>query len=179
MGETIKFHRQFSSAIVAFFLIINLFIVIPNISVAPPPPSPPDQFISEIFPNSTLPLQLSHTNTVILLNATKFPYEMGINFYANYSIYNPGNATSISVILPLSFETNITNFIFEVYENNTQIPYDLVNVSPWNENITAIEIHLAWFIELHPITLIVSNMTLSKNSTSTLVYHFRGSIVNL
>ena len=141
-----KFHRQISTIIIALFIFLNLFILIPSNSVAPPAPRP-DQFIAELFPNSTLPLQLSHTNVIISFNATDLSKKIDIDFDAKYSIFNPENATSIPIILPLSLATNISNFIFEVYVNNTQVPFDLLSITPWNENITEIDVHLAFFVE--------------------------------
>jgi len=167
--------RKFiSSVIVILLLILNSPTLISDInaSIAPVP----NQFIAEIFPNNTLPLQLSHTNTIINFNATDFSNKIDINFDANYTIYNQNNTTTIPVILPFSLAINISNFKFEVQVNDTQIPYDLFMVTPWNENMTEIKIHLAWFIEMFPITLIRSNVTLLKNSTSVIRYHFSGSM---
>ena len=176
LGKTIKIHKHIVSIIIILYLLLNLPTIIPNTkaSVAPVP----DQFIAEIFPNSTLPLQLSHTTTVIMFNATDFPNEIDIIFDANYTIYNSENTSTIPIILPFSFATNISDFIFEVHVNNTQIPYDLFSISPWNENITEMDVHLAWFIELHPIRLIKSNLTLLKNTTSVIRYYFSGLIRN-
>jgi len=177
LGEIMKNRKHLSPIIIVCFLLFNLFISIPNISVTSIP-SFPDQFISEIFPNSTLPLQIPHTNTVIMFNSTDFPHKIDITFDANYTIYNSENTTTIPIILPFSFATSISDFIFEVYVNNTQIPYDLFSVSPWNENITEIDIHLAWFIETYPIILIRSNVTLQKNTSSVIRYYFNGVISN-
>ncbi len=172
-----KLHRQVSSITIAFFIFLNLFILIPSNTVAPPAPAP-DQFIAEIFPNSTLPLQLSHTNTIISFNATDLSNKIDIDFDANYSLFNPENTISIPLILPLSLAANISNFIFKVYVNNTRIPFDLLSITPWNENITEIDVHLAFFVEKYPIILIRNNLTLLKNSTSVIRYHFNGSINN-
>ncbi|MHA2197637.1 MAG: hypothetical protein ACXABO_18780, partial [Promethearchaeota archaeon] len=60
------------------YLFLNL--TFSNINVSAPPAPVPDQFIAEIFPNCTLPLQLSHTNTIITFNATNFPNKLGISF---------------------------------------------------------------------------------------------------
>jgi len=176
MGEIMNACKFMFSIIITPLLILNLPTLIPNInaSIAPVP----DQFIAEIFPNSTLPLQLSHTNTIISFNATDFSNKIDINFDANYTIFNPENTTSIPIILPFSLAKNVNDFIFEVHVNNTQILFDLLSVSPWNENITEIDVHLAWFIERYPIILIRNNVTLLKNSTSVIRYHFSGSMSN-
>jgi len=176
IGEIMKACKFIFSIIITSLLILNLPTLIPNInaSIAPVP----DQFIAEIFPNSTLPLQLSHTNTTISFNATDFPHKIDINFDANYTIFNPENTTTIPIILPFSLATNISDFMFKVHVNTTQIPFDLLSISPWNENITEIDVHLAWFIERYPVILIRNNVTLLKNSTSVIRYHFSGSMSN-
>ncbi|HEC40704.1 hypothetical protein LCGC14_0578890 [marine sediment metagenome] len=172
---------KFKIIIISFLILSFSFTTLPIAgSVAPVPAivSPPDQFIAEIFPNSTLPLQLTHSNTIISFNATDFPNKIDINFDANYTIYNSGNTSSIQVILPFSLAIDINDFIFDVYANNSQINYDIFNVSPWNENITEIDINFR-IIELYPITLIRSNITLHKNSSSIMRYRFKGSMNNL
>jgi len=152
MGEILKASKQ--------ILYIATTIVVASIAPLP------DQFIAEIFPNCTLPLQLSHTNTVITFNATDFYNKIGIQFDANYTIYNPENTTTIPLILPFSLAINTSEFIFEVYANNTQIPHDLIS-----ENNT--EPYLPF-----PKTLLRSNVTLLKNSSTTIRYHFSGSMSN-
>ncbi|MFX0134647.1 MAG: hypothetical protein ACFFDN_13490 [Candidatus Hodarchaeota archaeon] len=170
-----KKNKQIISIIFMVSLSLNFFAISPQ--VVAPPPSLPDHLIAEFFPNSTLPLQLIHSNTIIIINATDFPNKIGIDFNANYTIYNLGNTTKITFILPLSLARNVSNFMFDVYINNSQIPYDLFNVSPWNENISVINVSF-YIIELYPITLIRSNTTLLKNSTTVIGYHFSGSIDN-
>jgi len=171
-----KVCRFLSLIIILLFLIQYYPIIIPNAqaSIAPGP----DQFIAEIFPNKTLPLQLSHTNTIVKFNATDFFNKIDINFDANYTIYNQENTTTIPLILPFSLAINIGDIIFDVRVNNTQIPYDLVSVSSWNENITEVNIRLPGFIETYPINLIRSNVTLFKNSSSVVRYQFRGTMNN-
>ena len=174
-GELMKAHKHIFSIIIVSFLILSFSIGTPPVagSIAPLP----DQFIAEIFPNSTLPLQLTQTNTIISFNATDFPNKIGINFDANYTIYNSENTTTISVILPFSLAIDINDFMFDIYANNTQITYDIFNVSPWNENITEIDINF-YIIEAYPITLIKSYITLLKNSNSVIRYRFNGSMNN-
>ena len=176
LGDVMKVVRLISLIIMALFLIPNHPIIIPNTqaSIAPLP----DQFIAEIFPNKTLPLQLSHTNTIVKFNATDFPNKLDINFDANYTIYNPENTTTIPLILPFSLAINISDFMFDVQLNESQIPYSLLSVSPWNENITEVNIRLPGFIETYPINLVRSNVTLFKNSSSVVRYQFRGSMNN-
>ncbi len=175
-GELMKAHKHVFSIIIVSFLILSFSITTPPVTVSIAPV--PDQFIAEIFTNSTLPLQLSHTNTIISFNATDFPKKIDINLDANYTIFNQENTTSIPIILPFSLAKNVTDFMFEVHVNNTQILFDLLSISPWNENITEIDVHLAWFIEKYPIILIRNNVTLLKNSTSVIRYHFSGSMSN-
>jgi hypothetical protein len=167
--------KQILSIITMFFLLLNLFSTIPKavVSIVPIP----NQFIAEIFPNCTLPLQLSHTNTVITFNATDFYNKIGIQFDANYTIYNPENTTIIPVILPFSLASNLTIFMVDVYKNNTKIPHDLFNIYPWNDNITEISVNLPR-VDINPITLIRANITILKNSTSIIRYQFSGSISN-
>ena len=174
-GELMKAHKHIFSIIIVSFLILSFSFKTPPVagSIAPLP----DQFIAEIFPNSTLPLQLTQTNTIISFNATDFPNKIGINFDANYTIYNSENTTTISVILPFSLAIDINDFMFDIYANNTQITYDIFNVSPWNENITEIDINF-YIIEAYPITLIKSYITLLKNSNSVIRYRFNGSMNN-
>lgn len=176
-GEVIKVRKQISSIIITSFLILNFSISTPKIA-APPAPVP-DQFIAEIFPNCTLPLQLIRTNTIITFNATDFSNKIGINFDANYTIYNSENTTAIPVIVPFSLAINITNIMCEVKANNSQIPYDLFSVSPWDENMTEIDVYfLPRFIDMYPIIFIRCNITLLKNSTLIIRYQFSGSISN-
>ncbi|MEE9376542.1 MAG: hypothetical protein V3V33_00720 [Candidatus Lokiarchaeia archaeon] len=65
-----KIHKQIFPIIFLLFLVLNFSISTSNTTASIHPM--PDQFIAEIFPNSTLPLQLSHTNTIIIFNATDF-----------------------------------------------------------------------------------------------------------
>lgn len=176
LGDLMKVFRFISLIIITLFLIQTFPTIIPNAkaSIAPKP----DQFIAEIFPNKALPLQLSHTNTIVKFNATNFPNELGLNFDANYTIYNQENTTTIPLILPFSLAININDFMFEVQLNETQIPYSLLSVSPWNENITEVNIRLPGFIETYPINLVRSNVTLFKNSSSVVRYQFRGTMNN-
>ncbi|MFW9875801.1 MAG: hypothetical protein ACFFG0_22075 [Candidatus Thorarchaeota archaeon] len=169
-----KIRKIFVSFIIAACLILNLSIYIPNIS-APPPPTPPDQFIGEIFPNCTLPLHLLYSSTIIIFNATNFPNNIDIQFDANYTIYNSDNTTTIPINIPLSLETDITQFSVEVYLNETQIPYDFFSTSNWNENITVSDVQLR-IIGKYPITLIRSNVTILKNSSSVIRYHLSGTM---
>jgi hypothetical protein len=135
--------------------------------------------MAEIFPNCTLPLQLSHTNTIITFNATNFPNKLDISFEANYTIFNSGNTTTIPIIAPLSLALDINHLIFNVKMNNAQIPYDLINATPWDENLTAIDVYfLPRFIDLYPINLVRSNITIPKKNTSFIQYSFKGSIIN-
>jgi len=157
--------------------ILNNYISIPKV-FAPPPPTPPDQFISEIFPNRTLPLQLLNSDTIIKFNATQFPDKIDIHFDANYTINNLENTTTISLIVPFSLDINISKSIIEVYTNNTEIPYRLFTVSPWNENLTAIDTNLPGFIERYPITLIKTNVTLIMNSSSVIRYNIKCTVFN-
>jgi hypothetical protein len=173
----VKTKKILSPIFIGLLLTLSHFAIFPNIPVVSIAVDP-DQFISEIFPNSTLPLHLSNTNTIIDLNATDFPKKLDLKFDANYTIFNLENTSNIPIILPFSLDINIMDFDFEVYANDTQIPYEIFNVSPWNENITAIDINLAWFRELYPIRLIYSNVTLPKNSTTTIMYHISGPIIN-
>jgi hypothetical protein len=157
-----KVYKNISSIIIGLCLTLSLFSLIPKVagSIAPIP----DQFIDEIYPNCTLSLQLSHTNTVIIFNASDFYNKIGIQFDANYTIYNPDNTTTILLILPFSLAINTSEFIFEVYANNTQIPYELFN---------SIETQYPF-----PKTLLRSNVTLFKKNSSIIRYHFSGSINN-
>lgn len=147
----------------------------PNV-VAPPAPKP-DQFIGEIFPNSTIPLQLIHTDTLIIFNASDFSHFLGIHYDANYTIYNPGNASTLTVIVPFSLALSINDLVFEVHVDDTQIPYDLYDATPWNENKTEIDVSfLPRWIDIYPVTLIRSKITFLQNSTSVIRYSFIGSM---
>ncbi|MEE9376472.1 MAG: hypothetical protein V3V33_00365, partial [Candidatus Lokiarchaeia archaeon] len=173
-----KARKQISFLIIMIFLTLNYSICVPDVSATFPSfPSSSDQFIGEIFPNCTLPLGLSHSNTIITVNATKSLKNVGITFDANYTIYNPENTTTITVIVPFSLA--VDKLTFEVYADNTHIDYDLFNASPWNENITEINIYyLPGPFDKYPITLIKSNVTLLKNDTSVIRYHFSGLMSN-
>lgn len=175
LGDLMKGYKFNSLFIMALFLISNLLTSVSNTeaSIAPAP----DQFVAEIFPNSTINLQLSHTNTILTFNATDFPNKIDINFDANYTIYNQENTTTLPIILPFSL-SNTSDFIFEVQINDTQIPYNIFSVSPWNENITEIDVHLPGFVEIYPIKLVKSNVTFFRNSTSVVKYHFHGTMNN-
>jgi hypothetical protein len=175
VGEVMKELKQIISIIFIVSLSLNFYVLSPQV-VAPPAPLP-DHLIAEVFPNSTLPLQLIHTNTIIRINATDFSNKIGIDFDANYTIYNPENTTKMTFILPLSLAKNVSNFMFDVHINNSQIPYDLFSVSPWNESISVINVSF-YIIELYPITLIRSETTLLKNNTTVIRYQFSGSINN-
>ena len=145
-----KKHRISISIIITFFLVFNFPIFSPNsnASIAPKP----DQFIGEIFPNCTIPLQLIHTDTLILFNATDFSHNLGINYDANYTMYNPGNISTLTIIVPFSLALGINDLVIEVHVNDIQIPYDLYDATPWNENKTEINVSfLPRWINLYPI----------------------------
>ncbi|MFX1379154.1 MAG: hypothetical protein ACFFA4_08655 [Promethearchaeota archaeon] len=158
-------------------IIINNIFTIPKV-FAPPPPSPPDQFISEIFPNSTLPLKLINSDITITFNATDLPNKINIQFEANYTINYAENSTDVSFILPLSLDINMSQSIIEVYVNNTQIPHSLFRISNWNETLTAIDTNPPWFTERYPINFIKTNVTLIKNSTSMIGYYIHTKVFN-
>ncbi len=169
-----KKHRILISIIITFFLVFNFPIFSPNVVAIAPRP---DQFIGEIFPNSTIQLQLIHTYTLILFNATDFSHFLGIDYDANYTIYNPGNISTLTIIVPFSLALGIKDLVFEVHMNDTQIPYDLYDATPWNENKTEIDVSfLPRWINIYPITLIRSNITFLENSTSVIRYRFIGSM---
>ena len=159
---------------IATFLVLYAFILIPNVS-APPPPPMPDQFIAEIYPNSTTPLQLSYTNTIVNFDATDLSNKIDIHFDANYTISNQENKTTLDLILPFSLAINITEVIIEVFANNSPITYDLISFTNKDEIVTPINIQLEWFRDVYPIILIKSNVTLPKNSTTVLRYLLSGS----
>ncbi len=166
-------YRKSILIIVTFFLVFCFPNFSPNV-VAPPAPIP-DQFIGEIFPNCTMLLQLIHTDTLIVFNGTDFSHSLGIYYDANYTIYNPGNASTITVIVPFSLALSINDLMFEVHVDDTPIPYDLYDATPWNENKTEIEVSfLSRWIDIYPITLIRSNITLLQNSTFVIRYQFIG-----
>jgi len=168
-----KNRKQIFTVFMLSLLILNFSNSFPNV-IAPRPATSPDQFIGEIFPNSTLGLQLIRTKTLITINATDFYNKIDINFDSNYTIYNPDYETTIQFIVPFSFATNITNFNFEIHANNIQVPYNLYNTTPWNENITDIDIHFLSGSEVYPIILIISNVVLPENSTSVIRYQITG-----
>ena len=173
-----KIRRQIVSIIITSFVVFNLFISMPTVSVAPISPVP-DQFIAEIFPNSTLPLQLMQSNTIITFNGTNFNNKLDIHFDANYTLHNLGNTSTIPLIIPFSLTIDITTLIIEVQANYTQLPYELFEELPWNETMTIVDIYfLPHFYNMHPITLIKSQATIFKNRTSVIRVHFSGSIIN-
>jgi hypothetical protein len=172
-----KTHKQIFSLIFTSFLVLNFSISTLQVTVSTV--WGPDQFIAEIFPNCTLPLQLSHTSTLIIINATEFPNKFSIQFDANYTIRNTENTTTIPLVVLFSLAIDIADLAFEVHANNNQIPYDLFSTTTWDENITAIDIYwLPSWIDLpafydNPITFIKTNVTLYRNSTSVIRYQIR------
>ncbi|NVM35431.1 MAG: hypothetical protein HWN81_07535 [Candidatus Lokiarchaeota archaeon] len=172
-----KARKRIYVVFIILFLALNYCISVPNVSAPPPPPSR-DQFIAEIFPNCTAPLQLSYTNTMITFDATFLSNKIDILFDANYTLSNQENTTTIPLILLLSLALNISEVIIKVFANSTPISHDLISVSNRNEIITPIDIQFEWFTERYPIILIKCNVTLLKNSTSVLRYHFNGSKSN-
>lgn len=169
--------KQLVSIFIILGLLLNISISIPNVS-APPAPIP-NQFIAEIFPNSTLQLRLIDTNTILTLDAVDFPNKINMKFDANYTIHNPGDYTIIPVIVPFSLAVNYSQLTIEVHENDTQIPYDLFLASPWNARIIEINVSLfTRFVDMYPIIFIRNNISLPKNSNSTLRYQINGSISN-
>ncbi len=176
-----KMRRQVLSFIIVFLLVFNFYIFGTNTATSSIEPYP-DQFIAEIFPNCTLPLQLTHTNTIINFDATEFSKKLSIDFDANYTIYNPENTTTIPLMIPFSLGIDSTKFTYEVFANNSPILYDLFSTTKWNENMTAVDIYwLPSWIDIteyynNPITFIRTNITLLKNSTSVIRYRFNGSM---
>lgn len=171
-------------------IIMVIIILLTNVSSihnvsAPPPPPRPDQFITEIFPNSTAPLQLINTDTILTFNAINFPDRVDVQFDANYTIYNQENTTTTALILPFSLAVNATEVTIEVFANNTPISHELITVLLWNETIILINVSLTMeFIEIYPdtiypINLIKSNVTLIKNSTSIIRIRLNWSDNNL
>lgn len=129
------------------------------------------------YTNCTLPLKLIHTDTIITFDAYDFPRNINIYFKANYTIFNSGDTTKISFILPFSLAIHGVNPIIDVLANNTHISYDLFDATPWNENLTDIDVSfLPRWINIYPITLIRSNITLLNNSTVVLQYNFSCSL---
>jgi len=176
-GGIMKVRKQLFLVFITLSFILNYILFIPNVS-APPPPSP-DHFIAEIFPNSTAPLQLSYTNTIITFNNVDLSDKIDVSFDATYTIYNQEKTTTLTIIQPFSLAINTSNVIFEVLANNTPISHDLISISPWDESIAAIDIQLALiFDERYPISLIRSNITLRNNSMSIIRYRYSFSIYN-
>lgn len=177
-GEVMKRRKQMFSNIITVFLILNYSFSVPNV-VGPPPPPRPEQFIAEIFPNCTTLLHLVQSNVVLTVNATDFPNKMDISFDANYTLFNPNNTTTILIIAPFSLAINITSATFNVKMNDTHLPFDMLSFSKEFANITEINSDfLPFFISLYPITLIMFNSTLLKNTTSVIRWQLTGSISN-
>ncbi len=163
--------------LISVYLVLNCCISVPNVS-APPPQDFPDQFITEIFPNSTASLQLSHTNTIITFNTTNISKKIDISFDANYTLTNQENTTIMPLIMIFSLAINLSEGIFEVFANNTPISHDLINISSVNEIDAAIDLQFEWDWGLYPIFIIITNVTLFRNSTSIIRYRFSGSKYN-
>ncbi len=175
-----KIRRQIFSFIIALLLIFNFSII--KIDIANSIALGPSQFIAEIFPNCTLPLQLTYTNTIIDIDATDLNNKNDFQFDANYTLYNPENTATVPLMIPISLKIDISKFTFEVFANNSQIQYDLFSTTTWNENITAVDVY--WLppgLDIterynNPVTFIRTNVTLFKNSTSVIRYRFNGSV---
>jgi hypothetical protein len=182
MGEILKASKLILSLFITIFLVQNVYINIPKV-VAPIEPLP-DQFIAEIFPNCSSPLQLSHTNTLITINATGSSNTISIDFDANYTIFNPENTTKVPLVVLFSLAIDIADLVFEVHANNTQLPYDLFSTTTWDENITAVDIY--WLsgwnglptFYANPVIFVRSNVTLFKNSTSVMRYQISSPMNN-
>ena len=178
-----KTWKKISSFIIASLLVFNFSIM--NIDIVTSIEPGPNQFIGEIFPNCTLPLQLTYTNMIISIDATEFPNKIGIYFDANYTVYNPENTTAIPLMIPFSLKIDITKFTFDVFANNSPILYDLYSTTTWHENITAVDIYwLPPWLDItkhynNPIIFIRTNTTFLKNSTSVIRYRFNGSMNNI
>ncbi|MFX1574852.1 MAG: hypothetical protein ACFFB0_19110 [Promethearchaeota archaeon] len=171
-----KIKRQSYAFIITLLLILNCSFLTPNVDAAPPL-LPPDQFIGELFPNYSFTLQLIHTNTIITFDALNFSKELGIQFDANYTIYNPENTTTQTFIFHFSLAPNTSKFMYEIYLNNTKIPYDLFTIPSWDENNTNIDRNIK-YIDTYPVNFIRTNVTFLKKSSSVIRYQFSGSIIN-
>lgn len=129
-GDKMRACKYTFTIIITSILILSFsFTTPPTVgSIAPVP----DQFIAEIFPNSTLSLQLTHTNTIISFNATDFPNKIGIDFDANYTIYNFEGLLLDFIDYTSQFKTAMRNWKNKVrpgavfIKNNAQIAEEMV-----------------------------------------------------
>lgn len=167
-------NKLISSLFIFILFLTNFIIPIPKIR-APPPPPFPNQFIGEILSNQTLTLNLLNSNVVITINSTHYPDKIGINFNANYTIFNPENNTNIKLVLPFSLGIEVIKSNFKVRLNKTQIDFDLYNFTEGTVNETEIYLDFISMFYIHnPITLIQSNLTILENETYTIGYKFSG-----
>ncbi|MFX1571183.1 MAG: hypothetical protein ACFFB0_00370 [Promethearchaeota archaeon] len=173
-----KTQKKIYAILFSFILFLHASISTPYVS-APNPAPLPDQIIGEIFPNCTLPLQLSHTSTLITINTTKSLRKASISFNANYTISNHGNTNTVTVILPFSLALNITEFTVQILTNQTQIPYDLFDIPTWKTNFAKVDIYfLPRSVNIYPLTFIKSNITFLRNSTLIIRYQFKSLLEN-
>lgn len=171
--------RKFTSLLLIFILFCtNSIISMPKIR-APPPPPLLDQFIGELLSNRTLSLNLINSNVLITINSTNYPDKIGLNFDANYIIFNPENNTNIKLGLPFSLGFDVIKSNFQVRLNKTQIDFNLCNFTTETINETKINLDfLSRFYISNPITLIQSNLTILENETYTIGYKFSGVMIN-
>ena len=154
------------------FVFSSFIIIAPKIVA---PPSLPDQFIGEILANQTSTLKLLKSNVVITINSTNYPDIIGIEFNANYTIYNPENGSNLNLILPFSLGIQVDETNFNVKLNETQIEFDLYNFTDKSINDTENELDFISIFLIHnPIILIRSSLTTLENESYTIGYKFYG-----
>ena len=168
-----------SYLLLLILFLTNSIISIPKVSAPPPPPPLLDQFIGELLSNRTLSLNLINSNVLITINSTNYPEKIGLNFDADYTIFNPENNTNIKLGLPFSLGFDVIKSNFQVRLNKTQIDFNLCNFTTETVNETKFDLDfISRFYIPNPITLIQSNFTILENATYSIGYKFSGVMNN-
>jgi hypothetical protein len=120
---------------------------------------------------------LLNANVTITLNATNLINEIGITFKGAYTLFNPEITTNLTISLPFSLCLDVENTTFEVFANDTQVPFEIATTTEENLTSTGGKIDIMPALDFHcPITLITSNLTLLENTTHVVKFQFEASI---
>ena len=164
--------------LVILIVLVSFFGIPSEISALPPPPDE-DSFIADIFPSiNNTHIELLNVNALITINASDFYNRIELSFNGNYTIFNPGNTTDLTIYLPFSLCLDFENALFGASVNDTQVPYEIENTTVEELTNSGFKIEFIWYLFYLPcpVRLIMFNLTLQENNTYVVNHQFDGCI---
>jgi hypothetical protein len=165
------------STSIIVMLMINFFIIIPK-TYSNPMAIPADYFLGGIIPNDNITLNLLDASVVFNIDSTDFLNTIGINFDGNYSIFNPDNLINVTLYAPFRLDSDLINSSCDVQVNGTPISFELIKIYKLEYNVSEMIMDYLSNPFLSLSNLIVCNLTLAENSTTTIRYRFNGTVQN-